>query len=354
MNTLPISSEHPWLAPLAGYSDLAFRLLCKGQGAAVTCTEMVSAKGLVYGVRGKSQPGTEGLLATVAKESPLVVQLFGAEADFLGQAVAMLVDRGYSWFDLNMGCSVPKVVKTGAGAAMLKDVDNALAVAKAMLAAAGPGKVGFKLRLGWDAANTVYLDLAKGLCDLGAGWLTLHPRYAKQAFTGQADWQAIARLRKAVTCPVMASGDLTSAVAGRQCLKQTGAHGLMFARGAMGNPAVFRQYLDLAGKEPQQAQEAVAAEDLQAIILEHIRLAREHTPGRQGRSGLPQALVKMRTFIPRYVRHLQGVKHLRPALAACASWQDLEGVLSDFFGNLHEDRQKIQSAPSHNLQDGIR
>lgn len=324
MTVLPIRPDSPWLAPLAGFSDLPFRLLCRGEGAAVACTEMVSAKGLVYGSRGKSQAGTEDLLLTTPDDAPLVVQLFGEDADFLGEAARLLVERGYRWFDLNMGCSVPKVVKTGAGAAMLKDIPNALKVAKAMIAAAGEGRVGFKLRLGWDAASTIYLDLARGLRDLGAGWISLHPRYARQGFSGEADWNAIGSLKAALDIPVIASGDLMSAKAARDCIARTGADTVMFARGAMANPAIFRDFLDPSRTGPSAA-------EMHAMILEHMKLAREHTPGRQGRSGLPQALVKMRTFVPRYVRHLPGVKHLRPALAACTSWEELEVILEVFF-----------------------
>ena len=145
---LPFGRDKPWLAPLAGYSDLPFRLLCREYGAAVCVTEMVSAKGLVY-----QSPGTNDLLVSLPEDQPLVVQLFGAEADFLRRAVGLLREAGYGWFDLNMGCSVPKVLRQGAGAAMLGDLQNSLAVAEAMLKEAGPGRVGFKLRLGLDDAR---------------------------------------------------------------------------------------------------------------------------------------------------------------------------------------------------------
>ena len=149
-DTLPIGPQYPWLAPLAGYSDLPFRLLCREYGAAVCVTEMVSAKGLVY-----ESPGTNELLMTLPEDQPLVVQLFGAEAYFLGRAVELLRQAGYGWFDLNMGCSVSKVLRQGAGAAMLGDTENILVVARAMIEAAGRGRVGFKLRLGLDDARPV-------------------------------------------------------------------------------------------------------------------------------------------------------------------------------------------------------
>ena len=204
-DSLPFDREHPWLAPLAGYSDLPFRLLCRQYGAAVCVTEMVSAKGLVY-----RSPGTGELLQSLPEDQPLVVQLFGAEASFLQRAVEMLRDVGYGWFDLNMGCSVAKVLKQGAGAAMLGDVPNALEVARAMLQAAGPGRVGFKIRLGLDSQRHVWRDLSLRLQDLGAGWITLHPRTARQGFGGEAAHEVLAELKQALDIPLIASGDLFS------------------------------------------------------------------------------------------------------------------------------------------------
>lgn len=128
---LPFAPDKPWLAPLAGWSDLPFRLLCRRFGAAVCCTEMISAKGLIY-----KSPGTAELFATCPEDGPVVVQLFGSEAPFMEAAAGQLRDKGFVWFDCNMGCSVPKVARTGSGAAMCKDIDNALSVAEALIRAA--------------------------------------------------------------------------------------------------------------------------------------------------------------------------------------------------------------------------
>lgn len=327
---LPLGPDAPWLAPLAGFSDLPFRLICREMGAAVACTEMVSAKGLIYGLRQKTRHrnATEDLLVTVPEDGPLVVQLFGEDPAFVGRAAAELRERGYAWFDLNMGCSVPKVTKTGAGAALLRDPEAALAVAAALFAEAGPGRAGCKIRLGWDASSTVYLELAKRLEQAGAAWITLHPRYARQGFSGVADEAALEALAGAVSVPVLASGDLFTAEDALRRLA-TGVRGVMFARGAMANPAVFRRYLALRRGRPLP--EALPAPELLALIRRHATLARAHTPGLPGRRGLEPALLKMRTVVPRYVRHLPGVKHLREALAHCADWEDLDRILHDFF-----------------------
>lgn len=330
--SLPIHPDAPWLAPLAGYTDLPFRLLCRQEGARVACTEMVSAKGLVYGRKnGKIDSNTLDLLSTREDDTPLVVQLFGAEAGFLAEAVHILRDMGFTWFDLNMGCSVPKVTKTGAGSAMLKDTENALRVAKAMIDAAGSGKVGFKLRLGWIAGQEVYLPLAQELEQMGAGWVTLHPRYAKQAFAGTADWVALRHLREKLTLPIIASGDLFTASDAVRCLAETGVNAVMFARGAITSPAIFRFFHGLRRGEAFP-KEHLAADELFELITRHAALAKELTPGKPGKKGYAPALLKMRTVVPRYVKHLPGAKELRLRLVHCGSWDELDALLGEFFG----------------------
>ena len=384
-SSLPIGPSFPWLAPLAGFSDLPFRLLCREQGAAVACTEMVSAKGLIYGMRAKksAEPnGTEELLSTTAEDAPLVVQLFGDEPEYVGLAARELVGRGFAYFDLNMGCSVPKVTRAGAGAALLRDPARAAEAARALFEAAGPGRAGCKLRLGWDASSPVYLELALRLEDMGAAWITLHPRYARQGFGGSVDLGALERLASALRIPVIASGDLFSAEDGLRRL-ETGVAGVMYARGAMANPSVFGRYLALlrqrardgaspdastdaspdAGPDAGQdaganifatrehdgarnggdgdncghgdggAGDALDAGALLALIRRHADLARRLTPGKPGRKGLAPALLKMRTVVPRYVRHLPGVKKLRLALTRCESWEELDVMLREFFDN---------------------
>ncbi|WP_299393084.1 tRNA-dihydrouridine synthase [uncultured Desulfovibrio sp.] len=324
-DALPLAADAPWLAPLAGYSDLPFRLLCRRYGAAVCVTEMVSAKGLVYG-----SPGTGDLLRSLPEDQPLVVQLFGAEASFLGRAAALLRDAGYGWFDLNMGCSVHKVVKQGAGAAMLRDPENALDAARALIAAAGPGRVGFKLRLGFDESHRVCNDLALRLQDLGAGWITLHPRTARQGFGGVADHEAVAELVRTLSIPVIASGDLFSARDGIACIRATGAHTVMYARGALQNPAIFRDHAELlAGRDPAPADPARLA----ALIARHMALLRRFASPEH-----PDAAVwKMRSVVPRYVKHLPGAKALRLALCRCHTWDDVHAALTQALGPLPAD-----------------
>lgn len=315
VSPLPLTPDAPWLAPLAGWSDLPFRLLCREHGAAVCCTEMVSARGLTH-----KSPGTEELLRTSPEDAPLVVQLFGSEPDILEQAMASLLEQGFVWFDLNMGCSVPKVTRTGSGAALLKNVPDALAAARAMIRMAGEGRVGFKLRLGWDETSHVYEELALRLEDIGAGRIALHPRTARQGFGGTAQWPALARLAQRLRIPVQASGDLTTAADGARCLRETGVSGVMYARGAMHNPAVFADHIALLrGGRPA----ALHSQALLALIRRHAALARTYSAERT-------ALLKMRTFVPRYVHRLPGVRALRQGLTACRDWAELDALLEKF------------------------
>ncbi len=319
---LPIAQENPWLAPLAGYSDLPFRLLTREFGAQVVCSEMVSAKGLYY-----KSPGTEELLATTADDGPMVLQLFGNDADIMARAMEPLLETGYTWFDLNMGCSVRKVVKTGCGAAMLCDIDNALRVARTMVRLAGEGRVGFKFRLGWDQDTEVYSDLAQQLRDAGAGWVTLHPRYARQGFSGEARWSALAHLVQLLDIPVIASGDLLHAEDGVRCIQQTNVAAVMFARGALNNPAIFEEFTSL-----MRGEEFLRPDPRKTmrVLQRHVELARLHSTDKR-------ALFRMRSLVPRYIKLFPGARHMRNQLTECVSWEMLDTLLAECFARWEQE-----------------
>ncbi|GAB6125857.1 tRNA dihydrouridine synthase [Humidesulfovibrio idahonensis] len=308
---LPFAPDAPWLAPLAGYSDLPFRTLCRHYGAACSETEMVSAKGLVFGGY-----GTERLLGTTAEDAPLVVQLFGAEPEIFERAMPILIDRGFAHFDLNCGCSVRKVNKSGSGSALMTRPELLLRIVEVMLRAAGPGNVGVKMRLGFTPDDENFLDLGRRLEDLGVGWLTLHPRTGKQLFGGTARWQAVGELASAVDIPVLASGDLFFAEDAARCLAETGAAGVMFARGALTDPMIFQRLRDiLAGREPAPRTAAGLAD----AALMHIRFCREL-------DGTPHAFRAIRAFLPRYAKGFSGIRALRQALLTCRNWDELEAM----------------------------
>jgi len=313
MPLFPISPDRPWLAPLAGFSDLPFRLLCRELGACVTCTEMVSAKGLVYNSKGTSE-----LLATTPEDSPLVVQIFGSEPEYIGQAMDILLDQGVRYFDINCGCSVRKVVKTGSGAALLKTPALLTELLALMAAKAGPGKVGVKIRLGWQASTPVFHTLAPDLEQAGAAWITLHPRFAKQGFSGNADWTCLQQVKQLVSVPVIASGDLFHAEDGVRCIEQTGVDAVMFARGALNDPAICRRFNELfQGKTP----EPKTKEELLGMIKRLMELSCQY--GNEAK-----ALLRMRTLAPRFVRDLPGSRSLRNHLTQCRTWEDFSTAIA--------------------------
>lgn len=356
---LPFSPDQPWLAPLAGYTDLPFRLLCREVGAAAACTEMISAKGLVY-----QSSGTTRLVETCPEDSPLVVQLFGSDAGMLRQALDMLKDRGCRSFDLNAGCPVRKVVKTGAGAALLQDFKKLAGLVREMAGAAGEGRLGVKIRAGWDRSTASPAELARMLEASGAAWVTLHPRTARQGFTGRAEWSLLKEVKEQVSVPVLGSGDLFSASQAFRCLNQTGIDGVMFARGAMNNPGIFSQLRRLLrhtvedtqenwrekgsgdswgtlhqGEDPHggpECNDQQALSDLAAIAQRHIELCRRH-----GHS--PKAFLRMRTVLPRYLRGFSGAKALRSRIVDCRDWSELQDFVHGLSGLRGSCNHEVQT-----------
>ncbi len=314
MNTslFSFTPNEPWLAPLAGYSDLPFRLLCREQGCRVTVTEMVSAKGLIY-----NSPGTQELLQCCAEDEPVIVQLFGSEESFLIQAIGRLRESGFRYFDLNCGCPVRKVIKTGSGAALLKEPQRLLTLAKSMIEATEPGCMGFKIRLGWSVGQPVYLPLVRELENLGAGWVTMHPRFGAQGFTGHADWSHLALLKTSVSLPVIASGDLFHAEDGIRCVEETGVDSLMFARGALNDPSIFGRYMQLLnGRTPE-------TKNYSSMVAMVRRLCDLYTAHDMDRLGL----LKMRTLVPRFLKGLSGARTLRRDIVFCRTWEDVFAIL---------------------------
>ena len=313
MDRFTITPDAPWLAPLAGYSDLPFRLLAKRHGCAVRCSEMVSVKGLVF-----KNAGTKRLIATCPDDDPMVLQLFGAEPQFFEPVMEKLVGRGYRNFDLNAGCPVRKVLKSGSGVKLMQDPDKLVSIAAIMVrkAAEHPegGRVGVKFRLGFEKGEDTYLDLARRLEDVGVDWVTLHPRYGRQMFAGSADWTKLARLKETVSVPVVGSGDLFTAEDGVRCIEETGIDAVMFARGALYDPSIFARFTALRRSEPMPARDGEA---LAAIVREHIRLTREY-------EGDGRSFRKIRSIIPRYAKGLRGIRALRASLLQCENWEALE------------------------------
>ncbi|MFC1844388.1 tRNA dihydrouridine synthase DusB [Thermodesulfobacteriota bacterium] len=221
------------LAPLAGYSDLPFRLLCRQFGAGLCYTEMISCHGLVY-----KKEKTLRMTRTISEERPVALQLFGADPEKMGQAAAMVSDMPVDIVDINMGCPVKKVTKKGAGAALMKDLKSAAAIISEVYKNTRL-PVTVKIRTGWTHDSIVAPEFAKMAEDNGASAVAVHGRTWSQGFGGQVDWQTISRVKRIVSIPVIGNGDIDSYQAALLAMEKTGCDGIMIGRAALGNPWVF-------------------------------------------------------------------------------------------------------------------
>lgn len=260
-----------FLAPVAGYSDRAFRSVCVDRGADLTCTELISSEALV-----RESAKTEILMRRAWNEERYTIQLFGADPGTLGRAAALLAPFRPELVDLNCGCPVPKVVKTGAGSALMRDLPRLGRIVEALRRASeealGGVPVTVKIRSGWDEASINYREAAKVAVESGAALVGLHARTRVQGYSGTADWSHIADLASRLSVPVVGSGDLFSPEAAERMLRETRCAAVMFARGAMGNPFIFseaRALLTTGAYEPPSL-----GERMRVAVLQ-LRLAAE-------------------------------------------------------------------------------
>ncbi|MCI5996292.1 MAG: tRNA dihydrouridine synthase DusB [Blautia sp.] len=228
--------ENPcMLAPMAGVTDLPFRMLCKEQGAGLLSMEMVSAKAISFHNR-----NTEALMEIAPGENPIALQLFGSDADIISEMAREIEERPFDILDLNMGCPVPKVVNNGEGSALMKDPKRVEEiVSKTVKAIKKPVTV--KIRKGFDDRHVNAVEIAKIIEASGAAAIAVHGRTREQYYSGEADWEIIRQVKEAVSIPVIGNGDVTSAVRAKQMMDMTGCDGIMIGRAARGNPWIFRE-----------------------------------------------------------------------------------------------------------------
>lgn len=282
------------LAPMAGITNLPMRLLAREQGASLCFTEMVSVNGLV-----RDGEKSFELVRSIPDDRPLGVQLFGDDPETVA-AGARLVENDADLIDINMGCPVKKVVGTGAGSALLREPAKVAAIIRAVRRATRlPFTV--KIRSGWSCGEPNFLEIARIAEAEGCDAITLHPRSRAQMFDGHADWAHIAELKRAVSVPVIGSGDLFTADDVVGMLRETGCDGIMVARGALGNPWIFRQALDLlAGREASPAPPE-----------ERLRTALKHLELFIAAAGERVALREMRKHLSWYSHGLPGAARFR-------------------------------------------
>ena len=319
MSIFNFQNKPVFLAPMAGYTDLPFRLFSKKFGADAVTTEMVSAKGLYYG-----DQKTAKLLATDAEEAPAGAQIFGNDPDIISRVIEeKLNGTAFDFIDFNAGCPAPKIVKNHDGSALLKDLGRLSDIVKAMTDASIK-PVTVKLRLGWDAEHIVVDEAVKRIEDAGAAAVFIHGRTREMFYSGKADWDAIARVKAEVSIPVILNGDITCGADALRAFEQTGCDGIMIGRAAVGNPFIFREVkAALSGKTYQPASNA---EKLTAAIdhLESVRMTSDH----------PAAIRAMRKQLVAYTKGIPGSAALRTAIFKEEDGQKLVDLLKKHRDNL--------------------
>lgn len=309
------------LAPMAGVSDLAYRVIARRMGAAMTTAEMVSAKGLYY-----KNEKTRDMLKIDPGEHPVALQLFGSEPDIMALGAKEMEKAGADIIDINMGCPMQKVVKNGDGSALMKNVPLAAAVVKAMVQAVHV-PVTVKMRLGWTRETENCVELAKAVEEAGASAITVHGRTREDFYTGCADWEKIGEVVEAVHIPVFGNGDVVDGPTAARLMKETGCAGVAIGRAAWGNPWVFERvntYLETGTILPPPTNEM------------RIAMAREHLHGLVKEKGERVAVKEMRAHASRYFHGLPEAASLRREIMKALTEEEFNRLLDAYV----EERSK--------------
>ena len=305
------------LAPMAGITDLPFRLMCEKYGAGLTCTEMVSSKGLYY-----NDAKTKLLLNTENEQRPVAGQIFGSDIEamkYAGEYVGKLVDI----VDINFGCPAPKIVKNGDGSRLLQNLDLLEQIATEVVKSSKV-PVTAKIRKGWDKNSIVAVEVAKILENAGISAITIHGRTREEYYSGIADWEIIKKVKEAVRIPVIGNGDIKSKEDAERMFQKTGVDGIMIGRASIGNPWIFEEVINyLSGKE----QRKVTNKEKIDVILEHINLA-------IAEKGENIAIKEMRKHLAYYVRNGKDASKLREKINKINKKQELVDCLKEYFKDM--------------------
>lgn len=300
------------LAPMAGVTDLPFRLLCKEQGAGLLCMEMVSAKAIYY-----HNKNTDTLMEIDEKERPVSLQLFGSDPEIMSRIAGEIQNRPFDILDINMGCPVPKVVNNHEGSALMKDP---LLVRRIVtqVARAIEKPLTVKIRKGFDDTSVNAVEIAKIVEDSGAAAIAVHGRTRQQYYSGKADWEIIRQVKEAVSIPVIGNGDVDTPEKAKQMMEETGCDGVMVGRAAQGNPWIFsriNRYLETGEILP-----GPSLDEVKAMMLRHARMQLEY-------KGEHTGMREMRKHVAWYTSGYPRSSRLRAALNEIATLEDLERLL---------------------------
>lgn len=304
------------LAPMAGVTDLPFRLLCKEQGAGLLCMEMVSAKAIHY-----NNKNTEALLEIHPEEVPVSLQLFGSEPDIMAETVERIQDRPYAILDINMGCPVPKVVNNHEGSALMKEPKLVEEIISALVKVSKK-PVTVKIRKGFDDEHVNAVEIAKIAEASGAAAVAVHGRTREQYYAGKADWDIIRQVKKAVKIPVIGNGDVTDVFSAKKLIEETGCDGIMIGRASRGNPWIFKeitQYLD-TGVVPERP----TIEEVRDTVLRHAALQQQY-------KGEYIGIREMRKHVAWYTAGYPHSAKLRQMVNEMESFAELEKSICEIF-----------------------
>lgn len=309
----PVGIENPFvLAPMAGITDLPFRMLCKEQGAGLLYTEMVSAKAISYRNR-----NTLPLMEISPKEHPVALQIFGSEPELMAEVARSIEDQPFDILDINMGCPVPKVVNNGEGSALLKDPELIRKIVSAVSRAVKK-PVTVKMRIGFEGADVDPVETAKIMEDAGAAAIAVHGRTRQQYYSGKADWDTIRKIKEAVSVPVIGNGDVDSPKKAEAMLKETGCDGVMIGRAVRGNPWIFREmnyYFETGELLPRPS-----VEELKEMILRHARHQIE-------KKGEYTGIREMRKHVAWYTAGMRHSAGIRRESNLISGYEELEALL---------------------------
>ncbi len=316
------------LAPMAGVTSAPFRLLCRRYGAGMSFSELVSSSALIMGGE-KSKIKSNQLAWFSEEERPVAVQIFGGDPAIMRDAAALVAATKPNAIDINMGCSVPKIARCGAGCLLLKTPAQAQAVIAATVegAARFGVPVTVKMRAGWDSDNITAPEVAKRAQDVGAVAISVHPRTAKQAFTGLSDWSVIRRVKESVSLPVIGCGDVHSGPDAKRMLDETGCDAVMIGRAAMGNPFLFAQIAQYL-RDGSDAPEPTSDEKIETALWhgrELTALRGEHT-----------AMNEMRRHAAWYTKGMPESSRLRDRLCRVSTMTELEDILDEALHIAHQ------------------
>ncbi|MBO8159740.1 tRNA dihydrouridine synthase DusB [Thermosyntropha sp.] len=299
-------------APLAGVTDKAFRIVIKSFGCGLVFTEMISDMGLFY-----EQAKTKEIADISGEEKPIAVQIFGSDPEYMAKAALKVENMGADIIDINMGCPAPKIVKNGEGAALMLDLPRARRIIREVISVVQV-PVTVKMRRGWDENNINYLELGAIAEEEGASAVTLHGRTRNQFYSGKADWESIKMLKKHLSVPVIGNGDIWKAEDALRMLESTGCDAVMIGRGAMGNPFIFREAVELI--ENGRVIPPPSWEEKVEVAIKHLELACYF-------KGEAVAVREMRKHLAWYIKGMRGAAKIREEINRLTSKEEIINLL---------------------------